>query len=154
MEWCWAADSEISNAYQKYQGDKAWIYKYPGSAERHDLQIGIVGAGDASFIQYAAERINGSFEELYERPRGHTTMPEASAIIQGILNDLHHNHLYPVPAAYEQPRVELILGLWLGNQRNRLAKTYLTAMTKIWEMSRPLLKFSGGSVDILRDVLH
>jgi hypothetical protein len=38
-----AADSEISNSFVKYSGDKAWIYKYPKSASRFDLQIAIVG---------------------------------------------------------------------------------------------------------------
>jgi hypothetical protein len=32
--------------------------------------------------------------------------------------------------------------------------TLLSWFSYVREMSRPLLKFSGGSVDILRDVLH
>jgi 20S proteasome alpha/beta subunit len=127
-----AADSEISNSFVKLPGDKAWIYKYPPAADRFTLQIGIVGAGDASFIQYASERINDALEEKFEKQQ-RMTMPAVKAVIQGVINDLHYSHIFPVPAHHpEPPSVELIIGVWLGDTRLRLTKTYLTSITKVW----------------------
>ena len=156
-----AADSEISNNVMKYQGDKAWIYKYPSDAERFELQVGIVGAGDASFIQYAAERIDASLgDEIQKRTR--LTMAQVNSVIQGVVNELHHTHLYPVPPTHDQPRVELIIGIWLGDTRNRLAKTYLTAMTKVWNYDAVgigsalanfiIKRFYGGRVTVSQAV--
>ena len=84
-----AADSEISNAYMKYQGDKAWVYKYPRDASAYWLQLGIVGAGDAAFIQYASGRIDAAMHDLFDHC-DKPTMDDGNSVVQGVLNDIHH----------------------------------------------------------------
>jgi 20S proteasome alpha/beta subunit len=128
-----AADSELSNAFTKVPGDKAWIYKYPAGADNYALQVGIVGAGDAAFIQYASERIHVALEEHYSNGANNpVTMSEVNKIIQAEINDLHHSHLYPASHLPDAPSVELIIGIRLADRRIRLAKTYLTSITKVW----------------------
>jgi hypothetical protein len=61
------------------------------------------------------------------------TMPAVSSLIQGVVTDIHHNHLYPVSQlTYERPVIDLIIGVCLRG-RMRLMKTQLTAITKVVE---------------------
>jgi len=128
-----AADSEISNAFVKMPGTKAWVYKYAGQADGspYALQLGIVGAGNAAFIQYASERIHDAFEEFFDK-RATITRPEAKSLLQGVINEIHSTHLYPAAQTAEPPSVEMVIGMWFGDRSLRLCRTYLTSVTKVW----------------------
>lgn len=162
-----AADSELSNSTIKFSGTKAWIYRYPkGTADPVPLaQVAIVGAGDAAFLQYASERIDGALDDYVSglRAGAAVTMPAINSIVQGVVNDIHHNHLYPVSQfAGERPAIQLIIGVWLRSGRIRLMRTNLTAITKVWDYEASgsgsdlanfiIKRFYGGRVAISQAV--
>lgn len=125
-----AADREVSTPSLKFEGPKAWYYRYPPDAAQPTLKVGIVGAGDYSFIKFAAERIDGQLREWIQG-HGQASMDEVNGLIQGVINDIHLNHLYPVGQPYERPTIDLLIGIRLHTGRIRLARTSLTAITKV-----------------------
>jgi 20S proteasome alpha/beta subunit len=119
-----AADTEISSDSFRIDGDKAWFLRVPPDAETPTLKVGVVGSGDLAFIRYAAELIRTGLDKDMRKD-------DVQAVVQGVVNDIHHNHLYPYGQPHERPVIELLVGV-LAQDGRRLISTNLTAVSKVW----------------------
>lgn len=128
-----AADREISTPTVKLDDQKAWLYSYPKQTDDTAplLRVGIAGAGDYSFIKFAAERIDAQLDAWIAQ-HGAVEIDDVNDAIQTVLTDVHHEHLYPYGQPHERPTIDLLIGIWLRSGRMRLARSSLTAVTKVW----------------------
>jgi hypothetical protein len=126
-----AADRELSTPTVKIDGPKAWIFAYPREAEDPQLRVCLVGAGDYAFIKFAAEQLDDLLMKWVAQ-HGAPTIDDVKDVIQTVIMDVHHEHLYPIGQPHERPAIDLLIGLWLKSGRMRLARTSLTAVTKVW----------------------
>ena len=125
-----AADREVSTASLKIDGPKVWYFRYPPNATHPVLRVGVAGAGDYAFIKYASELIDRQLRDWVEQ-HGQATMDEVNAIVQGVINDIHHNHLYPIGQPHERPNIDLLIGISISDGRIRLARSSLTSITNV-----------------------
>jgi len=133
-----AVDSEVSDDSSRYEDEKAWIYRYPPEDANPRLKVGIVGAGDLAFVRYAAERIGYALNENMGKD-------DVQGAVQGVINDIHLNHLYPYPDNLTRPEIYMLVGC-LAHDGNRLLTTSLTTVTKVINfetlgIGRPLANF-------------
>ena len=119
-----AVDSEISDGVARFDGDKAWFWSLPDEAENPLLKIAVVGSGDLAFIRYAAERIRFGLRVEMNRD-------DVQSVIQGVVSDIHINHLYPYPEAADRPVIDLLIAIRAPDGR-RLLSTSLTTVSKVW----------------------
>lgn len=133
-----AVDSEIGDGVSKYEDEKSWIYRYPPQDENQRLKVGIVGAGDLAFVRYAAERIGHELNADMGKD-------DVQSVVQGVINQIHLEHLYPYPDQASRPEIFMLVGC-LARDGNRLITTSLTTVTKVVNfetlgIGRPLANF-------------
>jgi 20S proteasome alpha/beta subunit len=139
-----AADREVSTPSVKVEDRKAWIYAYPRQAPDPVLRIGIVGAGDYSFIKFASEQLDAQLAAWFGQ-HSDIDMDEVGEAIQSVISDIHHNHLYPYGDPHLRPEIDLLIAIWIASKGYRLVSTSLTAVTKVWNYE---------AVGIGRDLAH
>lgn len=120
-----SADSEVTTDVERLDGDKVWYLRFPRDAEEPTLKVGIAGAGDLGFIKFAKDQIAAELQPDMD-------LDDTQAIIQGVINDLHHQHIYP----YGQPHEREHLSVWLligilAKDGRRLLSTQLTSVTEV-----------------------
>jgi len=133
-----AADSELTFGSAKLSGPKAWSYSY--SPARADFRVGIVGAGDHGYIQFAADQIDQRLRALtqqLDQADVAPTVDDLQSVVQVVVNEIHHDHLYPYSQShpYDPLTVELLVGMRLEPNALRLVRTSLTSVTKVWNFA-------------------
>jgi hypothetical protein len=120
-----AADSEMSTDSDKFDDDKSWYLRFPADAEKPTLKVGIVGSGHSKFLLYA--------KQLIERGlRPEMGLDAAEGVVRGVLNTIHHKHIFPFGQPHERALldIELVVGI-LAKDGRRLLSSELTALTEV-----------------------
>ena len=118
-----AADTEYNVGNSKVHATKIFELQ-----PRQDFRVVFTGAGDASYMKMAVEKIDQAM------PTGNQTILEIKDTIEKINAQIHKKHIYPFPGkAAEKPFYQLLAAIWTKGQRTRLIKTSETSLSEVPE---------------------